>query len=172
MTHKVLIHDKHGNVTGGFALSALLPLISTVAGPLLEKILGLGMADHISVPGSSICGAGTYKLHKKGGKLDLITPFIEVAHPFHQTYQPPHVQGGFVHPIQYGEVAYPLGGAAGFGAAGFGAAGFGTKKRGGAIGFGSKKKKHGGYAVDQLHSYNYTGFNPAHTKAMFPVNLS
>ncbi len=197
---KILIHDKNGNVTGGFAITSLLPLITAIAGPVFEKILGKGMADHISC-GSASGGGVKYKLRKTHGKgtfedvvevLKLGNPFGmgsgshggaagfgAVSHGGNGVYQVPHVQGGSMNdvygfPIQYGEVSYPHGGAAGFGAIGFGSR---AVSSGGA----NKKKKHhpkkptvkkGGFAVDQLHSNNYSGFNPTYTKAMFPVNLA
>lgn len=184
---KILIHDKNGNVTGGFAITSLLPLITAIAGPVFEKILGKGMADHIS------CGSGRHKLRKTHGKgtFEDVVEALKLGNPFGMgaagfgavssggAYQVPHVQGAgsmndvYGFPIQYGEVSYPHGGAVSHGA---------VSSRGAAIGFGgNKKKKHhprkptvkkGGFAVDQLHSNNYSGFNPAYTKAMFPVNLA
>lgn len=180
------ILEDDGSVIGGFPFAALLPLVASALGPVLNKVLGNG-AKHIRVKhGGKVHHHKLRKTKetKKGGAAFTESESYLVPH-IHSVHGTGH-RGGAVGfgahggasswqgysadtPVQYGEVAYPLGGAAGFGAVGFGAAGFGAKKKKGhgAVGFGKKK---GGYAVDQMHSNAYTGFVPGHDQAMFPVN--
>jgi hypothetical protein len=181
------IHDSAGNVIGGFPFAALLPLLASAVGPILNKVMGNG-AHSISV------GKHHHKLRKTKEKKGAGMPLTES-----ESYLVPHIhsihgngamgfgktQGGASYwqghtqdtPVQYGENIYPQGGAIGFGSGamgfGSGAMGFGAHGHG-AVGFGKKKGKgkKGGFAVDQMHSNAYTGFLPGHAQAMFPVNVA
>lgn len=178
---KVNIHDKHGNIIGGFPFAALMPLLGAAVGPLLNKVLGNGVHS-IHHPLLGNIPLRKTKETKRGHGLTDSESYIV---PNIITGQTPH------------------GGAAGFGAAGFGrgATGFGngvTKHRrpttrGGHSyweGYmepgnttynenayptkGGRTKKHhskkGGFAVDQMHSHAYTGFSPGNYQTMFPVS--
>lgn len=181
MPNEIKIHDKHGNVVGGFPFMALAPFAAAALGPVLNKILGNGVHS-ISHNGHH------YKTgHKAHGKK-MGHGLSELENEFSSYLIPPAQVN------QHGN-------GVGFGAIGFGKKGgytingpmhkpglLGAKKKGGAsymqgythdspiqygansYPMGGKVKRKGGYAVDQMHSNNMSGFTPGNHQAMFPVN--
>lgn len=159
MKGHIKLHDHAGNciaqTKGGF----LLPLLASLAGPLLKSLFGQGI--------HGISHDGNFAPLHSGPMTK------EMKHQIANMFQIPQMLsllGSTGHPgkgavgfgatgfgLEHGEVSYP-GGATGFGAIGFGK----TKK---------PKKVGKGFSVDQSHSKNYSGF-PMSSRPQFPVNLA
>jgi len=140
-----------GQLKGGF-LGALLPLIGSIAGPILNKIFGHGV--HIQHKGIA------HHKKMKGGDINKLVEHAIMEHLVAG-------QGVHHHHLPYGT---GIGSGIGFGAT---AQGYGFSKGEIAYPKGSGRKKRvakkGGFAVDQAQTKNYTGFTGYQGPA-FPIN--
>jgi len=190
MTHhdgNVKILNKHGHpiatIKGGF-LGLALPLLASAIGPILNKILGNGVAHSLHDSHSNTIHPIHKTKTKHGGSIKELASYLV---PHIQAH--PGIYGqGPINPYEITDIDRPNsanyshnplihGNGTGFGAIGFGT-GFGAS--GGSTGFGTgfgvhhgkKKTKKGGYSVDQYQNQQYSGFDPGYSKAMFPINVA